>query len=234
MLSFLSTLENMFSANPEGRTIESLTWTGYIVSKNFNSKHGVTSIEASWTVPRVNASSGDGFSSAWIGIGGQADKTLIQVGTEHDSSSGEARYLVWYELLPAYSVTINGFTISPGDVMTASLNLVYSGVNLWNIQIRDTTNAQSFNLNVNYNSTFSSGEWMMERPAINGQVSTLCNFGTVPFSNCHLTVNNVQGSIVNFTYTKIRMTNQLNAPLATASGLRLDGTSFSASYLAGS
>ena len=234
MLSFLSTLETIFNANPEGRTIESLSWTGYIVSQNFNSKHGVTSVEASWTVPQVNASSGDGFSSTWIGIGGQTDKTLIQVGTEHDSAGGQANYLAWYELLPSYSVTINGLNISFGDIMEVSLNLVYSGVNVWNIHIRDTTNGQSFNLNVNYNSTLSSGEWIVERPAINGQISTLCNFGTVPFSNCYITVNNVQGAIDNFTYTKIKMTNELNAPLATASGLSPDGTSFTARYIAGS
>jgi hypothetical protein len=234
MLSFLSTLETIFNSNPEGRTIESLSWTGYIISQNFNSKHGVTSVEASWTVAQVNNSVGDGFSSTWIGIGGQTDKTLIQVGTEQDSTSGQENCLAWYELLPSYSVPINGLIISPGDRMDASLNLVDSNLNVWNIQLRDNTNGQNFNLNVDYNSTLSSGEWIVERPAINGQISTLCDFGAVPFSNCHITVNKVQGSIDNFTYTKIKMTNQLNTPLATVSGLSTDGTSFTANYIASS
>jgi len=63
MLTFLSTLESIFNSTPEGRTIDSLSWAGYIVSQSFNSKHGITSIEASWTVPQVNASKGDGYSS---------------------------------------------------------------------------------------------------------------------------------------------------------------------------
>jgi hypothetical protein len=234
MLSFLSTLEAIFNSNPEGRTIESLSWTGYIVSQSFNSKHGVTSVEASWTVAQVNASAGEGFSSTWIGIGGQTDKTLIQVGTEQDSTNGQENCFAWYELLPSYSVPINGLTLSPGDRIDASINLVDSNINVWNIQLKDTTKGQNFNLNVNYNSTLSSGEWIVERPVINGQIRTLCDFGALSFSNCHITAKNTQGSIDNFTYTKIEMTNQLNTPLATVSGLSTKGTSFTAIYIASS
>ena len=110
-LSFLYALESVFNGSPEGRTIVSLSWAGYIVSKNFNSQLGVTGIEASWVVPHVNASAGDGFSSAWIGIGGQTDKTLIQVGTEHDSLDEEGAYSAWYELLPSFAVRINEVTV---------------------------------------------------------------------------------------------------------------------------
>jgi len=86
------------------------------------------------TVPQVNASKGDGYSSIWIGIRGQIDKTLIQVVMEQDSSSDSGRYLAWCEMLPSNLITIDGLTISPGDTMVASLNLVYSDVNVWDIQ----------------------------------------------------------------------------------------------------
>ena len=233
-LSLLSSLELVFYNNPEGRTIVSLSWAGYIVSQNFNSKHGVTAVEGSWTVPQVNVSAGDGYSSAWIGIGGQTDKTLIQVGTEHALIGGRESYVAWYEMLPNLSVTINGLTISPGDTIVVSLNLIDSNVNVWNIQLRDTTNGQAFNLNVNYNSTLSSGEWIVERPSINNQISTLCDFGNIPFRNCQINVNNVDGAIDNFTYSKIQMTSQLNAPLASVSTLSTDGSSFTVNYVSGS
>ena len=233
MLSFLSALVAIFNSNPEGRTFMSLSWAGYIISQNFNSQLGVTAIEASWTVPQVNASASDGYSSAWIGIGGQTDKTLIQVGTEHDLAGGQETYHAWYEMLPNFSVTINGLTIAPGDTIVASLTLIDSGANVWNIQLSDTTNGQAFNKNVVYNSTLSSGEWIVERPTINKQISTLCDFGNVPFSNCQINVNNVVGSIGNFSYSKIQMTNQLTTQLASGSTLTPDGSSFTVSYEAG-
>lgn len=233
-LSLLSALEVLFSNNPEGRTVVSLSWAGYIVSQSFNHQLEVTAIEASWVVPQVNASSGDGYSSTWIGVGGQIDKTLIQVGTEQDVAGGQGTYYAWYEMLPSFSVRINGLTIAPEDTVVASLTLVDANANVWNIQLSDTTNGQTFSLNVNYHSSLSSGEWIIERPTINSQISTLCDFGNVPFSNCQIKMNNVKGSISNFTYSEIQMTNQQAAPLASVSTLSPDGSSFNVSYVAGS
>ena len=233
-LSFLTALEALFNNNPEGRTIGSLSWAGYIISKNFNSPLGVTSIEASWTVPQVNTLASDGHSSAWIGIGGQTDKTLIQVGTEQDVLGGQEIYDAWYEMLPDFSVTINGLTIAPGDTIAASLTLVDSNANVWNIELSDIANGQTFSLDVVYNSTLSSGEWIVERPTINNQISSLCDFGTIPFSRCQITVNNVVETISNSTYSKIQMTNQQDTSLASVSTLSSDGSSFNVNYVASS
>ena len=145
-LLFLSALASLFSSNPEGRTLGSLSWAGYIVSQDFNSQSGVTAIEASWMVPQLNVSAEDGYSSVWIGIGGQREKSLIQVGTEQDLSGGKETYNAWYELLPDFSVTINGLTISPGDTIVASLTLTNAKANIWNIELSDSTNGQTFNL----------------------------------------------------------------------------------------
>jgi hypothetical protein len=234
MLSFLSALEGIFNANPEGRTIGSLSWAGYIISQSFNAQQKVNGIEGSWVVPQVNASGGDGYSSAWIGVGGQLDKTLIQVGTEQDILGIQENYYAWYEMLPNFAVRINGLTISPGDTIAASLTLIDSNANVWSIQLSDNTNGQTFSLDVIYNSTLSSGEWIVERPSINNQISTLCNFGTIPFSNCQITLDNVKGSISSFDYSKVQMTNQQAALLASVSTLSPDGASFNVNYVAGS
>ena len=60
--------------------------------------------------------------------------------------------------------------------MIASINLVNSDANQWSIQISDATTGQVFSRNVVYNSTRSSGEWIVERPTINNQTSTLARF----------------------------------------------------------
>ncbi|MCL5949423.1 MAG: G1 family endopeptidase [Candidatus Bathyarchaeota archaeon] len=229
----MSAIVGIFDNNPEGRTIVSLSWAGYIISQSFNSQREVTAIEASWIIPQVNASAGDGHSSAWIGIGGQTDKTLIQVGTEHDVIGGQEIYVAWYEMLPNLSVTINGLKISPGDTIAASLTLVDSNANMWNIKLSDNTNGQTFSLDVNYKSSLSSGEWIMERPTVNKQISTLSDFGQVSFSSCYVNLNGIFGRIDNFTFSKIQMINQLTAPLASVSTLGEDGSSFTVSYVAG-
>jgi hypothetical protein len=232
-LSLLSGLEAIFNSSPDRRTIGSLIWAGYSISQNFNVNLEVTAIEASWTVPQLNASASDGYSSAWIGIGGENDKTLIQVGTEHDLQNGQETYSAWYETLPAFATIIATLTPSPGDTITASITLTNSGSNTWTIQITDTANGQFFTKNVDYNSTRSSGEWIVERPTINNKISTLSDFGTVSFSNCQITANGLSGSISNFSYSKVQMINQQAIYLAATSNLGADGSSFTVTYLKG-
>ncbi|MGD0072427.1 MAG: G1 family glutamic endopeptidase [Candidatus Bathyarchaeia archaeon] len=88
-LALLTILLSLFAVNPQGQSVSSLSWAGYIIAKNSaNPQLEVNAINASWITPKLNVSAGDGYSSAWIGIGGQFDKTLIQVGTEHDVVNG--------------------------------------------------------------------------------------------------------------------------------------------------
>jgi hypothetical protein len=90
----------LFTSSPN-QSLISLDWAGYSVASDLiNPQPEVTSINASWTVPVINVSIGDSFCATWIGVGGQFDDTLIQVGTEQDSIDGQATYSAWYELLP--------------------------------------------------------------------------------------------------------------------------------------
>ena len=61
-----------------GAEQQSLNWAGYI-----RPGHDLTSLHATWTVPRLT-STHDGFSSTWVGIDGatSGDGYLIQTGTE--------------------------------------------------------------------------------------------------------------------------------------------------------
>ena len=93
-LSLVSTLASSFARTPQG--ISSLTWAGYTIEKNSNPQFEVIGVNASWIVPKVNVSAGNGYSSAWIGIGGELDKSLIQVGTEQYTVNGQGTYTAWY------------------------------------------------------------------------------------------------------------------------------------------
>lgn len=228
--SALNFLEGTFYALPDGHVIVSVGWAGYIVSSSFNQRQDITAVSGSWIVPEVNASAGEGYSSTWIGISGQEDKTLIQVGTEQDVVGGRVYYHAWYEMLPDYAIKIEDLTIEPGDHITASISLYNPETNEWNIQLINNDNGQSFNRNFIYNSTCSSGEWVMERPTIGGQVSTLAAFSKVTFTDCALTVGNRMGGISDFSYSVVHMTNHQYGRLATTLELNEDGKSFSVVY----
>jgi len=232
-LSFLSVLNSYLASYPQIQKISTYTWAGYIITKQSDLQYEVIAINASWIVPDVNASAGDGYSSVWIGIGGQLDKTLIQVGTEQDVVSGQATYYVWYELLPSFSVRLNDIAVFPGDTMIASIILLNSDSNSWSLKINDETTGQDFSKNVVYNSTRSSSEWIVERPTIINQTSVLADFGSVTFTGCHINVSQIEGPIKNFEFTKTQMVNSKYAQLTSVSDLAGDGSSFTVSYLAG-
>jgi hypothetical protein len=230
-LSALSLLEATFNSIPDSHTIASVGWAGFIVASSFNGQKDVVSVNGSWTVPTVDPSNGDGYSSAWIGIGGQEDKTLIQVGTEQNVYNGDGSYGAWYEMLPALSTRIDNFTVLPGDQISAKIALMNPDSEQWNIQIIDLTNGESFNQNFQYNSTRSSAEWILERSLVNGQITNLANFGSVTFTNCTVQVGDRSGIINDFTYSVVQMTNQQYERLATASLLGNDGASFTVKYI---
>jgi len=232
-LVLLSNLVVFFENNSQGQSAISLSWSGYLVSENISGAPiELTSISGSWVIPQINTSSVQGFSSTWIGIGGQFDKTLIQVGTEQDSVNEKDSYSAWYEMLPGLSMRLFNMTVSPGDTIVASISLFDSTINKWNIQISDQTNGQSFNQNFIYNSTQSSGEWIVERPTINNQISNLADFGNITFTNCQLTADNITGSIASCYHSSLQMRDSLSSTLTTVSPLKIEGSSFTVSYRA--
>jgi hypothetical protein len=229
-LSALTFLEGTLNALPDSHVIASVGWAGYVVSSSFNQKQDIVQVSGSWIVPTINASSGNGYSSTWVGIGGQEDKTLIQVGTDQDAASGRGNYHAWYEMLPDFAIKIDNFELNPGDHISATITLIDSANNQWNIFLTDTTNGHIFNQDFVYNSSRSSGEWIMERPNLGGEVTALANFGSVTFSDCIITVGSQKGAIGNFSYSVVQMTNQQYGRLASSSALSSDLAGFTVTY----
>jgi hypothetical protein len=225
----------MFNISTSSPSILALDWAGYVVASDLTSPQPqVTGVNGSWNVPPVTISMEDSFSAVWLGIGGEFDNTLIQVGTEQDSINGQGEYSVWYELLPRVSVTITTMNVSPGDVITASINLVNSDANEWAIQIYDVTNGQGFNHNFVYNSSRLSADWIVERPTVNNRLSTLADFGSITFTDSYVTLNADVGTIKSFPFSRLILNSRRNVQLATVSSLSSDGSSFTVNYLTSS
>ena len=204
-------------------------WSGYIVASDVQNRSPVvSSASASWKVPKIKPSENDTFSGVWLGIGGYGENTLIQIGTEQEYYNGEAVYYAWYELLPGYLVRIQSLHVRAGDTITASVSLVNENANTWSIELKDVTRGEEFNKVVVYNSSMLSAEWIVERPKVNGVVSTLADFGNVTFTECKATVDGVTGAIGNFSYTEFVMHDEDTA-LVSVSPLNEEG--FTVSYL---
>jgi hypothetical protein len=230
-LTILSSVVTPFLKTLQTQNLISLDWGGYGVSSNVLFPQAVvSSVGGSWTVPSVTITGSDTFSAAWIGIGGQTDSTLIQVGTEHDSIGGQAVYNLWYEMLPADSISIPNINVSPGDEIRASIILLNTSTNIWQISIQDVTNGKGFSQNFAYNSTRLTAEWIIERPTVNNQLSILANFGTVTFTNANAKLSSTTGTISTFPNYEILMENRQNTQLVTVSSLSRDGSSFTIGY----
>ncbi len=166
-----------------------------------------------------------------MGIGGYGETTLIQAGTEHQSVDGKLEYFAWYELLPRTITAIHTLSIYPGDKITTTITLVDFEDNSWLITLEDHTRGTSFQKTVTYNSSMKCAEWIVERPTVEGQISTLADFGTTGLTNCTVTVNGVKGSIADFPYTPVVMVDTNDTDLVSTSALGNDGASFEVTYI---
>ncbi len=216
--------------------ISAQNWAGYLVATDLtNPQPNVVGVNGSWVVPSVADVGVDAFSAVWVGIGGQFEAALIQVGTEQDFTGGAPSYSAWYEMLPNDAVTIDSMQVSPGDRMEASINLVDPAGNVWSVAIVDLSSGQSFQSNLTYNSGQSSAEWIVERPDINNAISVLADFGSVAFSNCYANLGGNGSRIVDFQDSKVVMYSQTrngaSIQLADVSDLANGGIGFTVNYL---
>jgi hypothetical protein len=152
----------------------SSNWSGYAITGR---KGSFTSVTAAWTVPSVSPSSGDTYSSNWVGIDGFNDSSLIQAGTESDYVGGAASYDAWWEILPAAETVV--FSVSPGDAMTATVSRNPSGT--WTITITDTRSHVTSSTTHTYRGQLTSAEWIEEAPSVNGGTAALADYGAATF-----------------------------------------------------
>ena len=232
-------------------TAVSSNWSGYVVAGDpaATKPARFTHVSSRWVQPKATCSVGSqAFSAFWVGLGGSSETSqgLEQIGSEADcSASGRATYSLWYELLPAASVTIK-LKVRPGNVVAASVTVKGSKVTL---QIRDLSRKTKFTKVVHMSAPdTSSAEWVAEAPStcnVFGRcvVLPLANFGSVAFTRATATANGHAGTINDTAWsaTLIQLLSEDMSGVvdpsqsgngATPSTLSTDGSAFSISYQA--
>lgn len=160
---------------------------------------------------------------------------LIQCGTEQNSINGRVTYSAWYEMLPQSAVRIRTINVSPGDEMTASIQLLDGTEDRWQISITDITKGRSYQNTLTYNASQLSAEWIVERPKVDSEFSELIDFGEVTFTGCAASVDGVVASIDSFPFLKSIMfttdeATTSSVQLTEVSSLSDDGSSFTVTY----
>ena len=177
----------------EVQQTESGNWSGYVVGKS-GSGTSFKSVTGSWVQPKAScdAENGSTYAAFWVGIGGASGKSALeQDGTEVNcSSTGNATYYAWYELVPKAPVKVD-LAVHPGDKMTATTSV--DGHQVTETITNDTT-GDTFTKTLSMaNPDTSSAEWIAEAPSqCEGSVSNctalpLTNFGKVNFTSASAT-----------------------------------------------
>lgn len=166
----------------------SSNWSGYAFSGEKGSYH---QISAEWTVPFVRPTPYASYSSAWIGIDGLQNSSLIQTGTGHDFVNGKPQYYAWWEILPA-AATIIAKPVRPGDRMKAVILKRTS--NKWLISLQNLTQNWTFRSFKRYTGPQASAEWIVEAPQVGGYNTRLARLTPVTFTRCR-----INGTIPNLT-----------------------------------
>jgi hypothetical protein len=222
----------------------SSNWAGYVVTgPDATAPTSFTRVSARWVQPAATCTAGQRtYSSFWVGLGGFAEtsQALEQIGTEADcTTSGKARYAMWYELVPAASVPIK-LKVFPGNAVTASVKVAATKVTL---QIKNLTRKTSFTKTLRMAAPdLSSAEWVAEAPSACNSTGRclelpLSNFGSLSFTRASTTGNAHTGTISDtaWTATPIQLVSEADLPFisndqtpssAVPSPLSPDGTSF--------
>jgi hypothetical protein len=151
------------------------SWAGYVV---YGGKY--KSVSATWTQPALKCTTGDQYSSYWVGLDGYESDTVEQIGTEADCIGKTAEYYAWYEMYPAASVTYSN-TIKAGDAISASVT--FSGTDTYTLTIKDTTQGWTKTaVKAETGLARSSAECIVSAPS--GGVLPLADFGTFVFKTC--------------------------------------------------
>jgi hypothetical protein len=204
------------SDNPESRN-----WAGYAATAGT-----YTAVSGTWTVPEFAPDSPVGTDATWVGIGGVRGTDLVQAGTQETvSGHGRTEYQAWVETLPQSSKTVP-LAIGAGDSISVSID--QSANEQWQIAFSNNTSGKTYQLTIQYKSSLSSAEWVVEAPsARRGRLLPLDRFGTITFSQASAVRDGQSVTVAQAGGHAITMISRVGQALASPSGLGDDGGSFS-------
>jgi hypothetical protein len=199
---------------------ESRNWAGYAATGGT-----FTGVSGTWNVPEFAPDSPAGADAIWVGIGGVRGTDLIQAGTQETvSGRGSTQYQAWVETLPQASRPVP-LSISAGDSISVSLQEQVGGV--WLITFANNTSGKSYQVTIQYASSRSSAEWVVEAPsARRGRLLPLDAFGSVSFGQASTVKDGQTLSIRQAGGHPITMIGQRGQTLARPSALDEGGANF--------
>lgn len=204
--------------SPHQATSTSTNWSGYAAT---GSKGAFTSVTTTFTQPAVNCTSGNQYSSFWVGLDGYNSNSVEQTGTEADCTGSSASYSAWYEMYPKFPVTYSN-PVKPGDVITESVT--FSGSRSYTLTLTDSTEGWTRTTTASSSKgARSSAEVIAEAP-YSGGVLPLADFGKVSFSGS--TVNGA--TLADANPIAIDMVSSSGTPEATTGSL--SGGNFSITW----
>ena len=175
-------------------------WSGYVITTPPSAPE-YAEIFGEWVVPQAYAQGGFSswhHSTLWVGIDGWGTPDVVQAGTDQDTLTAvwvqTSSYDAWTEWYPLTSATVSNFPVNNGDrveiwtwVGTASDKYSPTGNTGWFYLWNLTENVVAAYLSTTAPSgtTFNghTAEWVMERPTVNGSLSSLANYGTAEITN---------------------------------------------------
>lgn len=156
--------------------------------------NGIVFVSGQWTIPHVNAASGDSSCYIWIGIDGYGDgyPYVLQAGISLDVKSGRLTINAWWEWTPdpvRPILPVGSFAVLAGDVISCKIEgQLRSSTATITLQNQRTNQVANFPNPVRAQSGVSLrgnyAEWIVEAPIENNSQSMLCNYGQVRFSGC--------------------------------------------------
>jgi hypothetical protein len=168
-------------------------WSGYVITTPASATK-YAEIFGAWDVPRAYSQSGFEswhHSTLWVGIDGWGTPDVVQAGTDQDTLTAfwvqTSSYDAWTEWYPLSSATISNFPVNPGDdvevwTWVGTSTGAYSATGnvgwfyLWNAT--ENVVASYLHTTAPSGTTFNghTAEWVMERPTVDGSLSTLANY----------------------------------------------------------
>jgi hypothetical protein len=154
-------------------------------------------VTAKFNVPNVaSVSSGDNYCTPWVGIGGKAqissstyETNLCQIGVMCEVRGGDVEVYPWMDWFPNDLIVIDNFPVAPGDTIQCLISII--AVNTarayFTSLITGHSTSAEFYAPSNITSVGQDAEWIVERPGVNNQPSTLASYGIVYFSDAYAT-----------------------------------------------
>ena len=189
-------------------------WAGYVaVGDQF------TRVTASWAQPALSPSGAPTSASFWVGLDGEDDSPVEQIGSEGFSENGLVSYDAWYEMYPAPVVPI-AMTVHAGDVLQGAV--FSSAPQRFTLRLVDETTGASFTTTqISVRAARSSAEVVAEAPS--DSELRLAGFRTVRFSGCAFNARPIGAYLLH----RYDLTADRHVVYAATSALGDGGTSFS-------